>query len=406
MRNFLIGCAASLFVVLLTLMAMGAGFATHAYSSGALGTTPEIATAETAPSIAERPANFHVMQEALDLLRTQFFGELPQGEQVEYAAIRGVLRRLQDPNTILVEPEAHRREQEQFQGEFGGIGAQVTMDEDGNLVIVAPIADTPAARADLRPNDIILEVDGTLVRGMNINEAIALIRGPVGTEVTLLVQRGGAEAFQVTLERATIPDPTVDHSLIEGTNIGYIRMVFFSARTTDELREAIVDLQAQGAEKYVLDLRNNPGGLLDTAIGTASLFLHEEVIAYQQFNDGSRQPHGARGAPALPGEPLVVLINEGSASASEILAGALQAYNRATLVGTRSYGKGTVQIPYRLSDGSSLHVTVAHWLTPHEVDLSAEGLTPDEQVELTEADIEAGVDPVLERATQLLEEMN
>ncbi len=410
MKAFVRGCLATFFVGALLIGCFGVGFIANAYQSGqlALGGEPPLGDAtDAAPTLTKPPANFRIFYEALGMLRDEFYGELPQEEKVPYAAIRGVLGQLSDPNTIFVEPAAHEREQEQFQGEFGGIGAQVTMDEQGQIVIVAPIVDTPAARADLRPNDIIVEADGTLLAGMSLDEAIQLIRGPVGTEVTLLIQRPGeAESFSVTLTREKIPDPTVDYRMIEGSTTGYIGMHFFSARTTEELRAAIEDLKAQGADRYLLDLRNNPGGLLDAAIGTSSLFVGEGTIAYQQRRDGSRQELTATGNALLTDEPVVVLINEGSASASEIFGGALQSHKRATLVGTQSYGKGTVQIPYTLSDGSSLHVTVAHWLTPDGTDLSREGLTPDVVVETTEEQRQAGEDPVFDRAVELLGEMN
>jgi carboxyl-terminal processing protease len=247
-------------------------------------------------------------------------------------------------------------------------------------------------------------VDGTVIQGMPVDQAVELIRGPVGTEVTLLIQRASEdESFTVTLTRETIPDITVDFTMVEGTEIGYIGMRFFSARTPEELNNAITELRGQGATKFILDLRHNPGGLLDAALATSSTFIGDGVIAFKQYNDGTREPLEARGNPLAPDEPMVVLIDEGSASASEILAGALQSYDRARLVGTTSYGKGTVQIPYTLSDGSSLHVTVAHWLTPDGTDLSSEGLTPDEVVETTEAQIQAGEDPVYARAIELLE---
>ncbi|MBA3530732.1 MAG: S41 family peptidase [Ardenticatenales bacterium] len=406
MQNFIRGCLTALAVGVIVIVFFAVGFLGNAYRSGAV--TPAYATrAEGLDSIAAPPANFDVFFETLGLLNQDFYGDLPEGEEVPYAAIRGVLSQLNDPNTIFVEPVAHEREQEQFQGEFGGIGAQVELNEEGQVVIVAPIADTPADRADLRPNDIILEANETVLTGMTINEAVEFIRGPVGTEVTLLIQRPDEEeSFSLTLVREKIPDPTVHSTMVEGTNIGYIRMSFFSARTTEELRTALTDLKAEGAEKFILDLRNNPGGLLDSAIGTASLFIGDGVIAYQQRNDGTRQALEARGDPIAPDEPLLVLINEGSASASEILAGALQAEGRATLVGSKSYGKGTVQIPFTLSDGSSLHVTIAHWLTPDGIDLSSEGLTPEEAIEITEEQQAAGQDPVFERAIELLKETN
>lgn len=402
---------ATFLTLMLVVVFFVAGFLIGGYRMGSVVASSFATAPEGAASIAAPPDNFNVFFEAMGLMRNEFYGELPEEQGVNYAAIRGVLARLSDPNTLLVEPAAHEREREQFQGEFGGIGAQVGTNEEGQLVIVAPIDDTPAARADLRANDIILEADGTVLTGMTVNEAIELIRGPVGTEITLLILRpsdGASEenTFTITLTREKIPDPTVEHRMVEDSTIGYIRVGFFSARTTEELKGAIEELQAEGATAFILDLRNNPGGLLDAAIGTSSLFIGDGIIAYQQFNDGSRKELTARGTAIARDEPMLVLVNEGSASASEILAGALQAADRAELVGSKSYGKGTVQIPYTLQDGSSLHVTIAHWLTPDGVDLSSEGLTPETIVEFTEEDAAAGVDPVLERAIELLKERN
>ena len=401
MRTMVEGLVTLVVALALTLLCFAGGMLAQLAASGRM---PGAAAPSGDAALSEPPANFTVFYETLGYLRSEFYGETPEGAQLPYAAIRGVLARLSDGNTTFVEPEAHEREREQFQGEFGGIGAQIQLDEEGRLVIVAPIADTPAARAGLQPNDIIETVDGTALLGLTVDESRDLIRGPLGSEVTLGILRGEDERFTLTLTREKIPDPTVFHRMVEGTEIGYIQMTFFSARTADELRAAIADLQAQGATRYIVDLRNNPGGLLSAAIDSTSLFVGEGVVAYQQRRDGSRQEERATGEPILPDAPLVVLINEGSASASEIMAGALNSYERATLVGSTSYGKGTVQIPYTLSDGSSLHVTVAHWLTPNGTDLSSEGLTPDLPVEPTEEQLAAGVDAVYERAVALLQE--
>lgn len=406
METFIRGFTAVLFSLLLAIICFAGGFMVSAYqlpggSTGSYGALPN-----GAASLAEPPANWGLFSEALGWMQKEFYGDLPQDDQqMSYAAIRGVLGQLSDKNTILVEPAAADREQELFQGEFGGIGAQVNTNEEGYLVIIAPIDDTPAARADLRADDIVLKVGDTDIRGMTADEAVQLIRGPVGTEVTLTILRG-EEQFEVTLTRETIPDPTVAAALLEeGSTIGYIRMGFFSDRTPEELKEAIADLRSQGATKFILDLRNNPGGLLSSAIETASTFIGDGVIAYQQFNDGHKEELRAEGNPLAPDEPLVVLINEGSASASEILSGALQSYDRATLVGTKSYGKGTVQIPFPLSDGGSLHVTIAHWLTPDGHDISKEGLDPDRIVAITEEQRAAGEDPQLDEAVSILEEV-
>ncbi|MDQ7029246.1 MAG: S41 family peptidase [Ardenticatenia bacterium] len=392
----------ALLVALFTTVSFVAGFVAHAY----------VATADIAlpiggqnPNSADRPANFDIFWEAWDILKREFYGELPEGRQVTYAAIRGVLVALGDPNTILVEPVERELEQDQFRGEFGGIGAYVTMNEQGQLVIVSPIDDTPAARAGLQADDIILEVDGQPLAGKDLNEAVSLIRGPVGTQVTLTVLRPGEEEpFTVTLTRERIPTPTVEYRLIENTDIGYLRLSFFSERTPKEVDQALAALEEEGARRLILDLRNNPGGLLDSAIEVTSDFLAPgTVVAYQQFKDGSRETHTAERGGRVIEWPMVVLVNDGSASASEIVAGALKAHGRGLLIGRQTFGKGTVQIPYELSDGSSLHVTVAHWLTPDEKDLSQEGLVPDIWVELEEKDQLFVDDAQLRRAVEYLQ---
>ena len=405
MQDVLKGCVTTVLVVLLIVFFFTAGFFTSAYRNSTISDVP--ATSASADSSATTPNNFNVFYEALGFMRNEFYGEVPNQQDLNYAAIRGVLNRLNDNNTILVEPPDHEKERERFQGEFGGIGAQVSTNEQEQLVIVAPIDDTPAAGAGLRANDIVLEVDGESIAGLSLNESVEIIRGPVGTEVTLLILRSGEEPFTVTLVRDTIPDVTVFHSMLEDPDdIGYIRIGFFSARTTNELQKAIVELQEEGAKKLILDLRNNPGGLLDVAIGTSSLFIGEGTIAYQLFNDGTQAPLEATGKAIAIEEPMMVLVNGGSASASEILAGALQAYDRATLVGSQTYGKGTVQIPYTLQDESSLHVTIAHWLTPDGIDLSEDGLIPELYVEPTEEQLQAGEDPAFTKAVEALEELN
>ncbi|GAP64413.1 carboxyl-terminal processing protease [Ardenticatena maritima] len=373
LRIILIATLSAFIVVI----AFGLGFAARGVAESAGILPPSITVSAETP--AEAPPNFNIFWEAWEILKREYFGDLPDDQTATYGAIRGVLQTLGDPNTVLIEPRAAEREQEQLQGEFGGIGAYVSVDEQGRIVIVAPIDDTPAARAGLRADDIIIAVDGVEVTGMPLDEVVNMIRGPLGTEVTLTIFRPGVdEPFDITLTRDRIPDPTVAWQMVEGQDgMGYIRISFFSARTPEELRKAIGELKDQGADRLIIDLRNNPGGLLDSAIAVASEFIDEGVIVYQQAKDGSRTPFEARKGGLATDIPLVVLVNEGSASASEIVAGAIRDHGRGKLVGTQTFGKGTVQIPFELSDGASLHVTIAHWLTPNGTDLSGDGLTPD-----------------------------
>lgn len=399
-------------VVLISAMLMSvafiSGFVTHGYMNASGNPLATLATSDTTTTQSTndtRPGNFDVFWEAWDILKREFYGDLPQGKQVTYAAIRGVLSTLGDPNTILVEPQAHELQEEQLEGEYGGIGAFVTTNDAGEIVIVSPIDDTPASRAGLQADDVILEVDGESITGMDLNEAVDLIKGPVGTEVTLTILRAGEEEPRdITLTREKIPDPTVDHRMIEGTNVGYIRVSFFSARTPDELTTALDELRDQGMQGLILDLRSNPGGLLDSAVKVTSEFIGDGVIAYQQTSDGERKELTAqRGGTALD-IPLVVLVNDGSASASEIVAGAIQDRGRGTLIGRQTFGKGTVQIPFELSDGASLHVTIAHWLTPDETDINEGGLEPDIWVELEEDDQQFVDDSQIDRAVEYLQD--
>jgi carboxyl-terminal processing protease len=358
------------------------------------------ASARQAASSVQTTANLDLFWEAWHILQKEFYGTLPDNRHLTYAAIRGVLDSLGDPNTILVEPVQHKFEKDEFQGEFGGIGAYVTTDEQGHIVIVAPIAGTPADRAGLKPNDIVLKVDGKDVTGIGQDQAILLIRGPVGTQVTLTIQREGEpDPLTITLTREKIETPTVEYRLLDD-NVGYLRISFFSARTPKELDRALGKLNDQPPKGLILDLRSNPGGLVDSAIATASQFLPDGVVAYEQQKNGQRKPYKTRPRGKATSIPLVVLINEGTASAAEIVAGALQDSGRAQLIGAhQSFGKGSVQIPFELSDGASLHVTIAHWLTPNGTDLSKQGLTPDIWVKPPDKE-EPTTDPELQRALE------
>ncbi len=389
-------CFMALLALAIVSTAFLAGFATQRVTS------PAASAAQTTASGNPTAPDFQVFWEAWHILEKEFYGTLPTGQQVAYNAIRGVLATLDDPNTILVEPVQHEFEKDEFQGEFGGIGAYVSTDEQGRVVIVSPIDDTPASRAGLQAGDIILEVEGQEVTGLGQDQAILLIRGPVGTPVTLIVSREGEpDPLTFTLTREKIETPTVEQRILQD-DIGYLRISFFSARTPQELDRALDKLRDAGAQKIVLDLRSNPGGLVDSAIATGSQFIADGVIAYEQTKEGTRRPYKSQRGGKATGTPLVVLINEGTASASEIVAGALQDIGRAQLIGAhQSFGKGSVQIPFDLSDGASLHVTVAHWLTPNGTDLNEQGLTPDIWVKPAE---EPQTDPDLDRAIKFFEE--
>ena len=310
--------------------------------------------------------------------------EKPDDSKLVELAINGMLAGL-DPHSGYMNPSSFRDMQVQTRGEFGGLGIEVTM-EDGLIKVVAPIDDTPAAKAGIMANDIITRLNDEAAQGLTIDQAIDKMRGPVNTKIKLTIMRKGSDKpIEVTIVRDIIRVKSVRWHP-EGSDVGYIRVTQFSELTTDGLKQAINDLNSQlGADKikgYVLDLRNNPGGLLDQAISVSATFLEKgEIVSTRGRNPEETQRFNARHGAMIKGKPLIVLINGGSASASEIVAGALQDQKRATLIGTRSFGKGSVQTIIPLGGGNgALRLTTARYYTPSGHSIQATGITPDIEV--------------------------
>lgn len=356
---------------------------------------------------ANQPANFGVFWEAWNIVQRQFYGKVPEERQVTYGAIRGVLHELGDPNTLLIDPDAAELDRSQLQGQFEGIGAVVTMNEDGQLVVISPMEGQPAMDAGVLAGDIIVKVDGRDITGMDLTDAVLLIRGPRGTTVHLTVLRPGTDGLlEFDIVRAKIETATVTHRVLEeAPDIGYVRLGLFGERSVVELQDAIRDLKDQGVKAYIMDIRNNPGGLLDSAVDITSQFVSGDVVVTEKWSDGRQQSFRARRGGLLtdPDVPLIVLVNKGSASASEIMAGAIHDLKRGTLVGEETFGKGSVQQVYTLSDNSQLNVTVAHWLTPAGDDINEQGILPDVVLTPTEEQITARQDVQLERAIEILQ---
>ncbi len=305
--------------------------------------------------------------------------------EATYTAIQKMLASLDDPFTRLLKPSQYRSLQVNTSGELSGVGLQIALDgETGELEVVAPIAGSPADKAGIQPRDRILEINGTLSSTFTLDEAAARMRGGVGTTVTLKIQAKDGEAKSVELIRDRIalnPVYAVLDSQPNSSAVGYIRLTQFSANAKTEVESAINRLEAQGAKSYVLDLRNNPGGLLQAGIEIARLWLDEGTVVYTVNRQGTLGSFEA-GGQALTKAPLVVLVNQGTASASEILAGALQDNGRAKLVGEKTFGKGLIQSLFDLTDGSGLAVTVAKYETPNHHDIHKLGISPDLQVAL------------------------
>jgi carboxyl-terminal processing protease len=310
--------------------------------------------------------------------------ERPDDSKLVESAINGMLAGL-DPHSSYMDPKSFRDMQVQTRGEFGGLGIEVTM-EDGLVKVVAPIDDTPAAKAGVMANDIITHLDDEAVQGLTLNQAVDKMRGPVNTKIKLTIMRKGADKpIEVSIVRDIIRVKSVRWHP-EGGDVGYIRITQFNEQTTDGLKQAINDLNSQlGADKvkgYVVDLRNNPGGLLDQAISVSDTFLEKgEIVSTRGRNPEETQRFNARPGDMTKGKPLIVLINGGSASASEIVAGALQDHKRATLIGTRSFGKGSVQTIIPLGAGNgALRLTTARYYTPAGRSIQAKGISPDIEV--------------------------
>jgi carboxyl-terminal processing protease len=296
-------------------------------------------------------------------------------------------------------------EKADLDGQHGGIGALLYHDEANN-VHLDPLVDSPAEGAGVQKTDILLKVDETdIIPGMSLDDVRVLIIGDVGTTISLTLQREGeTEPYILSIERAVIQTPSVDWRIVdEDPTIGYIKIRLFSNRTNKELERAISELKAAGASRYVLDLRGNGGGLLDAAVDVASQFLREGTVLSEDRRNAEAKNYAVRQGGELLDAPLVLLVDGGTASASEIVAGALQDYGRAILIGERTFGKASVQLVYDLSDESSLHVTVAKWFTPNKHNIDGAGLTPDIEVLFTEADHANQRDPQYQAALEHLQ---
>lgn len=343
--------------------------------------------------------DYSSVNEVYQALRDNFDGTLDTNKLTD-GLKHGMVQAAGDPYTEYLNKDQYREFNEELTGSFTGIGAELGEDANGNVQIVAPIDGFPAAKAGLRPKDVIVQIDGQSTSGMSVSDAVSKIRGPKGTTVKLKVVRGGQE-LEFTIERDNISIPSVTSSVENG--VGYIKISRFSDDTSGLARQAAESFKSQGVKKVVLDLRSNPGGLLNSAVSVSSLWLPKGTTILTERRGGVvMSTQKADGNPILQGIPTVVLINEGSASASEITAGALKDNGAATLVGEKSYGKGSVQQIVQLRDGGVLKVTIARWYTPNGKNIDKEGIEPDKKVTITEDDAKNGRDPQKATALEVL----
>lgn len=358
------------------------------------------ATTSTPP--VDRNTLFKPFWEAWDIVHQMYVDQPVDDIALMRGAISGMLAALNDKHTSYMDPDQYRQANIPLVQEYEGIGAWV--DTTGQyLTIVSPMPGSPAEKAGLKPGDEIIKVDGEDMTGIDPSLVLRKVLGPAGTQVTLTILREGTpDPFDITITRATITIPSVSGKMLDN-KIAYIQLYQFAENSDQELRKTIQDLIAQQPVGIILDIRNNAGGYLQTAIDVASEFIDKGVIMYEVYGDGKRDSYASNGNGIATKIPLVLLVNEGSASASEILAGALQDYGRAPLVGVTTYGKGSVQrwIPLE-NDQGAVRVTIARWITPKERQINEVGLKPDYEVTITEDDIKAGRDPQLDKAIEVL----
>jgi len=342
--------------------------------------------------------------QAWDIVHEEYVDQPVDDVALMRGAISGALDALGDPHTSYMDPVTYEQSNIPLQGSYEGIGAWVDTNTEF-LTIVSPMPGSPAEEAGLQPGDEVVAVDGEDVSGVDANIVIRSVLGPAGTTVRLTIRREGEpELLEFEIIRAEILMPSVESEMLEG-DIGYIRLVNFSNDTTDDLRSAIRDLRQTDLNGLILDLRGNGGGFLVTAIEVASEFIEDGVIMTERFGDGREEAYEALGGGLATDLPLIILVNGGSASASEIVAGAIHDYGRGLLVGETTFGKGSVQNWIALSgEEGAVRVTVARWYTPMGTQIVGDGLEPDHEVPYTNEDFEAGNDPQLEKAIELLTE--
>jgi len=350
---------------------------------------------------ANADSSFDKLYEVRDVINSQYYQDIDQDALVE-GAIKGMVNSVGDPYTVFFNAEEYEDFNDDGQGNYVGIGVIVGIKED-RIVVITPFEGSPAFKAGLRSGDFITKVEGVEYKGTDLDKAVSVIKGEEGQPVTITIMRDGIEE-DVTIVRASITMVNVESEMLEG-DIAHVTMLQFSNDTAKQVREAMEDLKSQGAKGYILDLRGNPGGFLDEAVDVASLFVgKDKTILYTLDKYDQKKEYRSKGGDFI-GEPLVVLIDEGSASASEVVSGALKDYGAATLVGQKSFGKGIVQMVFEVGDNEGVKVTVSSYYSPNGINIHGEGIVPDVEVQIpehAEAPLTIENDTQLQKAVEVL----
>ncbi|NMB61015.1 MAG: S41 family peptidase [Chloroflexi bacterium] len=362
-------------------------------------TTPTNYLTSSDPALGELFAPFF---EVWDIIHEQYVDQPLDDVTLMQSAIGGLMSGLGDQHSSYMDPETYQQASAPLQGGYTGIGAWVDTSGE-NLVIIAPMPDSPAEAAGILAGDVVIGIDGKDVTDTAPDVVLQSILGPADTVVTLTISREGLEQpLDISITRAEIQLPVVEYRMLDN-NIAYIDLYQFSVNAGEEVRKALKELLPQNPVGIILDLRNNSGGYLDAAFDVTSLFIEDGPIMVEEYGDGTTYTYDALGDAIAQDIPLVVLVNEGTASASEITAGAIQDHGRGTLVGMTTYGKGSVQNWIELDgDNGAIRVTIARWLTPDSRQINDVGLTPDVQVDYTQEDFDAGLDPQLDKAVEIM----
>jgi len=344
---------------------------------------------------------FEQFWDVWDRVKEKYVKQPVKDVDLFYGAIQGLVMSLGDPYSVYLPPKEAADFADSLSGEFTGIGAEIGM-KNGQVTVISPLDNTPAQRAGLRPGDVVISINEEDTFGMNVNTAVEKIRGPAGTEVKLVIFRDGLkEPKDIVIKREKINVPSVRFTM-KDNNIAYIRVMQFNSDTTSQLDRAIKDLKKKNATGIILDLRSNPGGYLDAAIEMGSEWVGDGIIVSERSTGGEKRDHRSTGGHRLAGIPTVVLVNGGSASASEIVAGALKDHKLATIIGEQTYGKGSVQDFELFPDGSALKITIAEWLTPNGQNINDQGIAPDVEVKEDYNNEEVGEDVMVDKALEIL----
>ncbi len=363
--------------------------------------TGQVYNRNTEPAFLSQDLNFDIFWDVWQTIEENYVKQPVNETKLLYGALAGSVASLGDPHSVFFDPQTTQEFTQELKGSFEGIGAEIAIKND-RLTIVAPLPDSPAEQAGLRSGDKVYAIDGEDTTGISLDYAVSKIRGPQRTEVVLTIGRDGLENLQdFKITRDKIRIQSVKWTMLDN-NIVHLELRYFNEDTLDDFNQAVMEIISKNPKGIILDLRNNPGGYLDTAVAVASEWVEDGVVVYEKSATGELTAHEAQGQARLKDFSTVVLINKGSASGSEILAGALKDYGLAALVGETTFGKGSVQTLFPLRDGSSLKLTIAEWLTPHQNTIDQVGIDPDVPVELTDEDFNNDKDPQLDKAVELL----